>query len=145
MTNNQHMKSEPSDAMPDDVPHNTPDQATDGVSSSDLDSGIIEEPFQGQPREDPHEDDLARVQVGAGVYASDGEEVAIVEIVSPGHVGIRAGQPGRPIDLPGEAIARVSPDGQRVDITLTSAQIELFSGSESTGADHLAGQMGGEE
>lgn len=141
MTTNQPTNSDPSSAMPGDMPNNMPEDATDGVPPSDLDSAIIEAPFQGVP----HEDGLARVQVGAEVYASGGEEVAIVEVVSPGHLGIRAGQPGRPIDLPAEAVARVSPDGQRVDITLSSAQIEQFSGPDSTGANHLAGQMGSEE
>lgn len=138
------MTTNPTDAggMLNNTPEDTmPENTAGGVPPGDLDSAIIEAPFQGIP----HEDGLARVQVGAEVYASDGVEVAIVEVVSPGHLGIRAGQPGRPIDLPSEAIARVSPDGQRVDITLSSAKIEQFSGPDSTGANHLAGQMGGEE
>ena len=129
-----------SDKQADEIPQDLPANPTGGVPPSELDSAIIAETFQGAPQADT----LARVQVGAEVYASDGADVAIVEIVSPGHLGIRAGQPGRSIELPAEAIARVSPDGLRVDITLSSAQIEQFSGPDSTGADHLAGLLNGQ-
>lgn len=124
-----------------------PEDAAAGMQPRELDSAILaEQPQSGTHARGPvdgHEDELARAQVGAAVYAADGAEVAVVEIVGPGHLGIRAGQPGRTIDLPGAAVARVSPDGQRVDITLTEAQVEQFAGGESTGADHLAAQQNG--
>ena len=140
MNHMQHMN----DDAHDDPFGATPEDAETGMQPRELDSALIEEPFEGASG-GSHADDLARVQVGAEVYAADGEEVAVVEMVAPGHVGVRAGQPGRTIDLPPEAIARVSPDGQRVDITLSSAQVEQFAGGEQTGADHLEGQQSGGE
>lgn len=116
-----------------------------GMQPRELDSAIIEEGATAAPGQS-QEDALARVQVGAAVYASGGEDVAVVEMVLPGHLGVRAGQPGRALDLPATAVARVSDDGQRVDITLSSAQVEQFAGGNATGADLLAGQqLSGEE
>ena len=83
---------------------------------------------------------LARVQVGAAVYSSDGVEVAIVEDVSPNHLVLRAGSPGRPIDLPGAAAGSVSADGQRLDLTLSSQDVERLTGNNEPGYAHLAAQ-----
>src|SRR5260370_8431911 len=54
---------------------------------------------------------LARVQVGAAVYSSDGVEVAIVEDVSPNHLVLRAGSPGPPLALPAPPPGAGSPAG----------------------------------
>jgi hypothetical protein len=84
---------------------------------------------------------LARVQVGAAVYSSDGVEVAIVEDVSPNHLVLRAGSPGRPIDLSGAAAGSVSADGQRLDVTLSSQDVERLTGNNAPGYAHLAAQQ----
>jgi hypothetical protein len=84
--------------------------------------------------------DVQRLRVGAAVYGSDGIEAAIVELVQSDVVSVRAGSPGRPVDVPLNAIQRVSDDGNRLDLRLTSEEVERLSGENEPGYAHLAAQ-----
>jgi hypothetical protein len=111
----------------------------DEVPESKLDAGIVRDATTpGAPIGPP----LDRIQIGANVYAADGVNVAVVEGVARDVLTLRAGQPGRPIDLPPDTVASVSPDGQRVDLRLSSQEIERFSGADQPGYARLLGQSG---
>lgn len=84
---------------------------------------------------------LDRVQVGAEVLSSDGALVAVVEIVAPDRIGIRAGSPGRPVDVPARGITSISADGRRVEVRLSSDEIERLAGGDQPGYRHLEAQQ----
>ena len=84
------------------------------------------------------EPELRHLQVGATAYSSDSQQVAVVEAVRPGAVVVRAGQPGRSIDVPLSAVAGVSQDGQRLDLRLSSEDVERLAGGDQPGYAHLA-------
>jgi hypothetical protein len=84
------------------------------------------------------EPELRHLQVGATAYSSDGQQVAVVETVRPGAVGVRAGQPGRSIEVPLGALAGVSQDGQRLDLRLSGEDVERLAGGDQPGYAHLA-------
>ena len=111
----------------------------DEVPVSELDAGIARgAATPGAPLDPP----LDRIQSGAAVYTADGANVAVVEGISHNFLTLRAGQPGRPIDIPPDEIASVSPDGQRVDLRLSGQQIERFAGPDQPGYARLLGQSG---
>ena len=82
-----------------------------------------------------------RIEVGARVYSSDGEEVAVVEMLSADTLGIRASSPGRSISVPASGIARVSQRGRRVDLCASGAQVRALSGAQRPGYNHLQAQQ----
>ena len=84
---------------------------------------------------------LARLQSGAMVYTSDGAQVAVVDIVAPERITVRAGFPGRPLDLPTDVVASVSSDGQRLDIHMSEREVERLVGQDQPGYAHLKAQQ----
>jgi hypothetical protein len=115
------------------------DAVAAGSAPIDDDTSIIEdtrEPSMRGPGGEP-----LRVEVGAEVYSSDGEAVAVVEIVGPETIGIRAGSPGRSIVVPTSGIARVAPDGRRVELYASTRQVHELSGANQPGAKHLEAQQ----
>jgi hypothetical protein len=88
----------------------------------------------------PLSDALGRLEVGADVYSSDGVYVAVVEMLSADHVTVRAGSPGRPVDLPLRALARVSPQGDRLELHMSSEEMDRLAGGDQPGYAHLAAQ-----
>jgi hypothetical protein len=85
--------------------------------------------------------ELVHIQVGARVYSSEGEAVAVVEITNTDTVGIRAGSPGRSIVVPASGIAWVSPDGKRVGLYASTKEVRDLSGANQSGAKHLEAQQ----
>jgi hypothetical protein len=110
----------------------------DGERPPDRDSAILH-PWSAA--EDIAQANLAHLQAGAAVYSADEVEVAIVESVGLNHVVLRAGFPGRPIDVPASAIARVSQDGQRLDLRVPSQEIERLVSQNAPGYVHLQAQQ----
>jgi hypothetical protein len=84
---------------------------------------------------------LLRIEVGAQVYSSDGDDVAVVEITNADTIGIRAGSPGRSIVVPASGIARVAADGKRVDLYASTREVRDLSGANQPGSRHLAAQQ----
>lgn len=85
---------------------------------------------------------VRRLETGARVYSADGVEVAGVEMVrATSSIGVRAGSPGRAVDLPLSDIQREGEDGRRLDVRLTGADIERLAGADALGYAHLAAQQ----
>jgi hypothetical protein len=84
---------------------------------------------------------LLRIEVGAQVYSSDGDAVAVVEITNADTIGIRAGSPGRSIVVPASGIARVAADGKRVELYASTQEVRDLSGANQPGSRHLAAQQ----
>jgi hypothetical protein len=84
---------------------------------------------------------LLRIEVGAQVYSSDGDAVAVVEITNADTIGIRAGSPGRSIVVPASGIARVAANGKRVDLYASTREVRDLSGANQPGSRHLAAQQ----
>jgi hypothetical protein len=119
-----------------------PQRRAEDEHAPELDSDILRQAGSGIETNDvSSERALAHVQTGAAVYGSDGVEVAIVESVGPDHVVLLAGFPSRPVDLPASAIARVSPDGQRLDLRIATAEIERLTGEGEPGYVHLQAEQ----
>ena len=111
----------------------------DDLAAVTSDTTIIEA-RESDPRGHAHTA-LDRVQVGAEVLSSDGALVAVVEIVAPDRIGIRAGSPGRPVDVPARGITSISADGRRVEVRLSSNEIERLAGGDQPGYRHLEAQQ----
>jgi hypothetical protein len=122
--------SNPSDTAPTD---------RDDFAAVTSDTTIIES-RESAARDHAHTA-LDRVQVGAEVFSSDGALVAVVEIVAPDRIGIRAGSPGRPVDVPARGITSISADGRRVEVRLSSDEIERLAGGDQPGYRHLEAQQ----
>src|SRR5690348_3504753 len=111
----------------------------DEVPESKLDAGIARDAAApGAPLGPP----LDHIQIGADVFAADGVNVAVVEGTGRDMLTLRAGQPGRPIDIAPDELASVSADGRRVDLRMTSQQMERFAGADQPGYARLLGQSG---
>ncbi len=117
----------------------TSDNRDDVNTPIEGDTAIIE--GVPQPLVEGPEGELLRVRVGAEVFSSTGDAVAVVEITNADTVGIRAGSPGRSIVVPASGIARVSPDGKRVDLYASTREIQELSGANQSGARHLEAQQ----
>ncbi len=111
----------------------------DDLAAVTSDTTIIEA-RESDPRDHAHTA-LDRVRVGAEVLSSDGALVAVVEIVAPDRIGIRAGSPGRPVDVPARGITSISADGRRVEVRLSSDEIERLAGGDQPGYRHLEAQQ----
>lgn len=134
MTTNQLDAGQQDRDAHDDV--ETPDAANTTIAGdTTIIEGNPEPPVRGPGGE------MLHVLVGAQVYSSDGDAVAVVEITNADSIGIRAGQPGRSIVVPASGIARVSPDGKRVDLFASAAKVRDLSGAEQPGAKHLEAQQ----
>ena len=121
----------------DTTPSQSPDDPEASVRQATNDADILGQPA-GQHTAWPA---LGRLQSGAMVYSSDGAQVAVVDIVAPGRVTVRAGFPGRPLDLPTDAVVSVSPDGQRLDIHLSERDVEQLVGQYQPGYAYLQAQQ----
>ncbi len=122
--------SNPSDKAPTD---------REDIAAVTSDTTIIES-RESDARDHAHTA-LDRVQVGAEVFSSDGVLVAVVEIVAPDRIGLRAGSPGRPVDVPANGITSISTDGRRVEVRLSSDDIERLAGGDQPGYRHLEAQQ----
>jgi hypothetical protein len=110
----------------------------EGERAPELDAEILRPAADAEESNGP---DLAHLQAGARVYDPTGIEVAVVEVVEPNRITLRAGFPGRPIDIPPSAVAHVSPDGQRLDVRIPASEIERLVGNNEPGYVYLEAQQ----